>query len=118
MENAFDYPANAARPAGDPARVEGSQAVAVLVDRGSDRAAFRDCRLSGHQDTLFADSGRQLYLRCEILGSVDFVFGAGLFEHGSRGPGAVAAPSRSVLTDEQARYRVAEAVLRGWTPPR
>jgi pectinesterase len=38
---------------------------------------FRDCRLSGHQDTLFPNTGRSYFQRCEILGSVDFIFGAG-----------------------------------------
>lgn len=103
VENAFDYPANAALPEGDPGKVTAAQAVAVLLDRGSDRAAFRDCAISGYQDTLFADAGRAHFLRCTILGHVDFVFGAGqaVFEEsdivsrdrGSRTNGYIAAPS-------------------------
>lgn len=77
VENGFDYPANAAKPDTDPTKIQGAQAVAVLTDEGSDRAVFRDCKLSGYQDTLFANSGRQYYHRCTILGHVDFIFGAG-----------------------------------------
>jgi pectinesterase len=77
VENGFDFMANAAKSDSDPTRLRGTQAVAVMLDEGSDRAVFRDCRLSGHQDTLFPNSGRAYFNRCEILGSVDFIFGAG-----------------------------------------
>jgi pectinesterase len=77
VENGFDFMANAAKPDGDPTKVRGTQAVAVMLDEGSDRAVFRDCRLSGHQDTLFPNAGRSYFQRCEVLGSVDFIFGAG-----------------------------------------
>jgi pectinesterase len=77
VENAFDFMENAARPEGDSTKITGTQAVAVMLDSGSDRAVFRDCRLSGHQDTLFPNAGRAYFQRCEILGSVDFIFGAG-----------------------------------------
>lgn len=77
VENAFDFMGNAAKPEGDPTKIAGTQAVAVMLDSGSDRAVFRDCRLAGHQDTLFPNAGRSYFHRCEILGSVDFIFGAG-----------------------------------------
>lgn len=77
VENAFDFMANAARADRDSTKLRGTQAVAVMLDEGSDRAVFRDCRLSGHQDTLFPNAGRSYFARCEILGSVDFIFGAG-----------------------------------------
>ena len=77
VENGFDYPANAAKPATDTTRIDGAQAVAVMLDEGSDRAVFRDCRISGYQDTLFPNAGRSHFRRCEILGHVDFIFGAG-----------------------------------------
>lgn len=77
IENAFDYAANAAKLAGDPAKVSGTQGVAIMTDSGSDRAVFSDCRISGYQDTLFANSGRQYFRNCAILGNVDFIFGAG-----------------------------------------
>ncbi len=82
VENAFDYMGNAAKAEGDSTRVDGAQAVAVMLEEGSDRAEFRDCRLAGHQDTLFPNAGRSHFLRCTVLGSVDFIFGAGtaLFE--------------------------------------
>ena len=82
VENAFDYMGNQAKPEGDTSKVSGAQAVAVMLDEGSDRAAFRDCVIAGHQDTLFPNAGRSHFLRCAVLGSVDFIFGAGtaLFE--------------------------------------
>jgi pectinesterase len=49
------------------------QAVAIAVR--SDRAIFKHCRILGHQDTLFADYGRQYYLDTYIEGTVDFIFG-------------------------------------------
>lgn len=77
IENAFDYMANAARPADDPLKLRDAQAVALMLDQGSDRAAFVDVRILGHQDTLFPNAGRSWFHRCEITGSVDFIFGAG-----------------------------------------
>jgi pectinesterase len=49
------------------------QAVAIAVR--SDRAVFKHCRFLGHQDTLFADYGRQYYVDSYIEGTVDFIFG-------------------------------------------
>jgi len=74
------------------------QAVAVAVR--SDRAIFKHCRFLGHQDTLFADYGRQYYLDSYIEGGVDFIFGnaAAVFDHSeihSNGPGYLTAQSRT-----------------------
>ncbi|NJD11772.1 MAG: pectinesterase A [Gemmatimonadetes bacterium] len=82
VENGFDYLANYRRPVTDSARLRDAQAVAVMLDEGSDRAVFRDCRITGHQDTLFPNAGRAWFHHCTISGSVDFIFGAGrvLFE--------------------------------------
>jgi pectinesterase len=77
IENAFDYPANAAKQADDPTKLRDAQAVALMLDQGSDRASFVDVRILGHQDTLFPNAGRSWFHRCEIAGSVDFIFGAG-----------------------------------------
>jgi pectinesterase len=49
------------------------QAVAAAVR--ADRAIFKHCRFLGHQDTLFADYGRQYYVDSYIEGGVDFIFG-------------------------------------------
>ena len=58
--------ANSAGPVG--------QAVACFVD--GDRAVFRNCRFTGHQDTLYTHGeGRQYYEDCYIDGTVDFIFG-------------------------------------------
>lgn len=77
IENAFDYPTNAVKPDGDPTKRHNAQAVALMTDVGSDRATFVNVRISGYQDTLFPNSGRSYFYRCEILGHVDFIFGAG-----------------------------------------
>lgn len=109
VENAFDYDANARRADGDPAKLQGTQGVALaLVDR-SDRAVLVDVRLLGHQDTFFADVGRAYLRGCEITGNVDFIFGAGrvVFEECDivsrdrgmpTGNGIVTAPSTDVAT--------------------
>ncbi|MGH9761432.1 MAG: pectinesterase family protein, partial [Blastocatellia bacterium] len=66
---------------------QGSQAVALLVT--GDRAVFRNVRILGAQDTLYAGSkscaseqgpcipSRQYFSHCYIEGNVDFIFGDG-----------------------------------------
>jgi len=49
------------------------QALALRVD--GDRAVFRNCRFLGHQDTILLNRGRQLFDRCYIEGTTDFIFG-------------------------------------------
>lgn len=49
------------------------QALAIRID--GDRAAFRNCRFIGWQDTVFIDRGRQYFENCYITGHVDFIFG-------------------------------------------
>ncbi|HKV42136.1 MAG TPA: pectinesterase family protein [Blastocatellia bacterium] len=72
---------------------QGSQAVALLVT--GDRAIFRNVRLLGAQDTLYAGSqscaseqgpctpARQYFSNCYIEGNVDFIFGdaKAFFQH-------------------------------------
>ena len=58
--------ANSAGPIG--------QALAIRVD--GDRAAFRNCRFLGWQDTILINRGRQYFDNCYIEGHVDFIFGA------------------------------------------
>jgi polygalacturonase len=71
----------------------GSQALALLVT--GDKAVFRNVRLLGNQDTLYAGSrdcspdgqpctpARQYFNGCYIAGNVDFIFGDGkaVFDH-------------------------------------
>jgi pectinesterase len=102
IENAFDYRRNAARAEGDPAKSRNAQAVALHLDRGSDRAAIVDCNLRGWQDTLYANAGRAWFHDCIIAGQTDFVFGAGVAVFDdcdiiSRGPGYITAPSTPPL---------------------
>ncbi len=77
IENAFDYMANFAKAADDPTKARNAQGVALMLDQGSDRAAFVDVKITGHQDTLFPNVGRSFFVHCEVTGSVDFIFGAG-----------------------------------------
>ena len=77
IENAFDYPANVAKPDGDKTKLRNMQAVALMLDLGSDRATFVNVKITGFQDTLFPNSGRSYFARCEVWGHVDFIFGAG-----------------------------------------
>lgn len=77
IANAFDYLGNLATPRFEPIGPNGAQAVALMLDAGSDRAQLREVDLLGHQDTLFVDAGRAWFEHCRISGSVDFVFGAG-----------------------------------------
>jgi pectinesterase len=50
------------------------QALAIRVD--GDRASFRHCRFLGWQDTMLLNRGRQYFENCDIVGHVDFIFGA------------------------------------------
>ncbi|AHJ99457.1 pectinesterase family protein [Hymenobacter swuensis] len=63
---------------------DGTQAVAVLVN--ADRAAFRNCRFLGNQDTLYTKGNgtpRHYFRDCYVDGNVDFIFGSsiGVFEN-------------------------------------
>jgi len=58
IENDFDFVANDALPSDDPDKRSGTQAVALHLDQGSDRFLAREVTLLGHQDTLYANSGR------------------------------------------------------------
>ena len=78
IENAFDYIANMRKAKDDPTKVANAQGVALTLDSGSDRASFADVRVTGHQDTFFANAGRAYFYRSTITGSVDFIFGAGI----------------------------------------
>jgi pectinesterase len=94
-------------------RGQGAQAVAVSVH--SDRAIFRNCRFIGWQDTLYAASGRQYYVRCYISGHVDFIFGnaAAVFdvtEIHSRGNGYLTAVRRT-RPDEPTGYVIIRSRL-------
>ncbi len=50
------------------------QALAIRVD--GDRAAFRNCKFLGWQDTILINRGRQYFEGCYVCGHVDFIFGA------------------------------------------
>jgi len=77
IENGFDYPANAEKADDDSTKVQNAQAVALMTSAQSDRAVFRNCKISGYQDTVFPNTGRHYFYKCRIEGHVDFIFGAG-----------------------------------------
>lgn len=95
------------------------QAVAAAVR--SDRAVFKHCRFLGHQDTLFADYGRQYYVESYIEGGVDFIFGnaAAVFDHDeihSNGPGYLTAQSRT-SPDQPTGYVILDSVVTSGIDP-
>jgi pectinesterase len=51
------------------------QGLALYVD--ADKATFVNCRFLGNQDTIFAsgENARQLFIKCFIEGTTDFIFG-------------------------------------------
>ncbi|CAI5476085.1 unnamed protein product [Closterium sp. Yama58-4] len=51
----------------------GKQAVALEIS--ADRSAVYDSAITGHQDTLCVDAGRQYYKNCYISGFTDFISG-------------------------------------------
>ena len=78
IQNAFDGLAEMTKTGGLHSHDGGGpQAVALMLDKGSDRARLTEVDILGYQDTLFPDAGRSLFERCLITGSYDFIFGAG-----------------------------------------
>lgn len=51
---------------------KGSQAVALSAYADS---GYYGCAFRGYQDTLLAQTGKQVYARCLVQGATDFVFG-------------------------------------------
>jgi pectinesterase len=72
-------------------------------------------RFLGHQDTRFADYGRQYYVDCFITGGVDFIFGnaAAVFDHvqlEANGPGFLTAQSRT-SADQTTGYVIVDSTV-------
>jgi pectinesterase len=61
----------------------GDTGQALALSATYDRQVYRNCRLIGWQDTLYANGGRQYYDHCFIEGRVDFIFGnaTAVFDH-------------------------------------
>lgn len=104
IENTFDYVGNLSAPKFEVIGPNGAQAVALMLDAGSDHSVLKNVDIIGHQDTLFVDAGRSLFQQCNISGSVDFIFGAGTaffedcdivsrFRPGKERQGYIAVPS-------------------------
>jgi len=93
----------------------GNTGQAVAVANRSDRSIFKHCRFLGHQDTLFADYGRQYYVDSYIEGGVDFIFGnaAAVFERTelhANGPGYLTAQSRT-SPDQPTGYVIVDSTV-------
>lgn len=58
-----------------PGGAVGAQAVALRIQ--GDLAAFYRCTFLGAQDTLYDKEGRHYFRDCEIVGSIDWIFGDG-----------------------------------------
>ena len=91
----------------------GNTGQAVAASVRSDRAVFKHVRFLGHQDTLFADYGRQFYTACYIAGGVDFIFGnaTAVFDHSeihALAPGFLTAQSR-IAPAETTGYVIAHS---------
>jgi pectinesterase len=110
VENNFDYPRHLVQSQGEPTGPNRLQAVAVMLQQGSDRASISECNITGYQDTLCANAGRSLFRDCLISGTVDFIFGAGCavfeecvllsrFRSTSERQGYVVAPSTQLSQD-------------------
>jgi pectinesterase len=91
----------------------GNTGQAVAVADRADRSIFKHCRFLGHQDTLFADHGRQFYVDSYIEGGVDFIFGnaTAVFQHvelDANGPGYLTAQSRTA-PDQTTGYVIVDS---------
>lgn len=141
IENAFDYLAHLRAPTLEQIGSNGAQAVALMLDEGSDCAWLERVDIVGHQDTLFVDAGRSLLRDCRVSGSVDFIFGGGTcvlerceivsrFRPGKARQGYVAVPSTRAsqahglvfrecrLLREKQVPRATVALGRPWRPTR
>ncbi len=49
---------------------------ALAINAGADKAAFKNCRFLGYQDTYYgANNNTAYFLNCYIAGTVDYIFG-------------------------------------------
>jgi len=100
----------------------GNTGQAVAVANRGDRSIFKHCRFLGHQDTLFADFGRQYYVDSYIEGGVDFIFGnaTAVFDRDeihSNGPGYLTAQSRTASTQTTGYFILNSRVTAAFDSP-
>lgn len=83
---------------------------ALALSAQNTNQGFYACRFTGYQDTIYANSGRQIYAKSYINGAVDFIFGSraiAWFEKcdiESIGPGYITANGRD--SEENTSYYV------------
>ncbi len=79
---------------------------AVALRTTGERQVFKNCRITGFQDTYYAHSGRQYNLNCSIEGATDFIYGdaTAVFDsciiHCLSGGQYITAPADTKLTSE------------------
>lgn len=78
IRNSFDFNANQVLAEQDPNKLKDTQAVAVLIEKNSDKIRFNHTTLESYQDTLYLkDKTRSYFTHSTISGHVDFIFGGG-----------------------------------------
>jgi len=56
--------------------ISGDHGQALALRADGDRAIFLDCHITGWQDTVMVNNGRDLFQDCTIAGRVDFIYGS------------------------------------------
>lgn len=140
IANHFDYRSAEAVADSGVARNRGLQAVALLLDAGSNDARLDRVHLLGYQDTLCTNAGTARLRNCVVAGCVDFIFGAARvdFDHcelrsrfvSPAAQGIIAAPSTPRtqvqglrflgcrLTREAGVADASTTLARAWRPTR
>ncbi|KAK3025126.1 hypothetical protein RJ639_043908 [Escallonia herrerae] len=80
---------------------------AVAFRSGSDLSVYYRCSFDAFQDTLYAYSGRQFYRKCDITGTIDFIFGNA----------AVVFQSCNILPRQPLSYQFDTITAQGKTDP-
>lgn len=75
IKNEFNFLENQAIP--ERLRIQHTQSVALLIGNNADYVECRHLHLESYHDTLFINGGKSYFHQCQILGSIDFIFGAG-----------------------------------------
>ncbi|OEF25207.1 pectinesterase family protein [Vibrio rumoiensis] len=75
IKNEFNFLENQAIP--ERLRIQHTQSVALLIGNSADCVQCSHLILESYHDTLFVNGGKSYFHQCQILGAIDFIFGAG-----------------------------------------